>query len=84
MEFISASIFALCAVFGSCMSGFLDVIGRKQAIILCNFPYLAGWIYLYSSDSVWAIYVTLAVCGFVAGKIIFSSFDGYFLLDFFF
>lgn len=69
MYSIAASIFALFVVFGCLMTGFLDPLGRKKSIILCNIPFLAGWIYLYYSDSVWAIYLTLAVCGFFAGEL---------------
>lgn len=64
---ISASLFAVFVVFGCLMTGFLDPLGRKKSIILCNIPFLVCWIYLYTSDSVWPIYVALAVLGLSSG-----------------
>lgn len=67
ISLISASLFPMFVVFGCLMTGFLDPLGRKRSIILCNIPFFIGWIYLYYSDSVWAIYVTLAVFGLFSG-----------------
>lgn len=64
---ISASLFPMFVVFGCLMTGFLDPLGRKKSIIFCNIPFFVGWIYLYYSNSVWDIYIALAVLGLFSG-----------------
>lgn len=50
------------------MSGFLDVIGRKKAIIFCNIPLLFGSLYLYYfSTSIFDIYMILGLFGITLG-----------------
>lgn len=67
IEYISAAIYSLTFMFGSLLSSFLDPLGRKKSIILGNVPFLIGWLCLYYSNSLWTIYISLAILGATGG-----------------
>lgn len=64
-----ASIYTLFFVIGSLMSSFLDPLGRKKTLMLGNIPYFIGWLSLYYSNSLWSIYITLAIMGITSGSL---------------
>lgn len=67
-EFILAGLISISQPFGCFLSGIIcDQLGRKRAIIICNFVPLIGWILLANSRNPMSIYFTFALMGFGTG-----------------